>query len=193
VCSSDLMQPDQASLTLQLLDQSVELAAKGAPVTLRGWLYAERAGERAAIGDQQGSQADIEHAYRTMAAYAVPTEDMPIQVESEAGLARYQGTAARLLHDHERAVTVLGTSLRQLDPALLPQRAYTLTDLAAVYSDMPRPELDTACDLLGQAQQIAERTGIREATRRALAVRHSLQAWAGEPAVRQLDERLGLR
>jgi hypothetical protein len=129
-----------------------------------------------------------------MAGYAAPSEDLPIEIETEAGLIRYRGTAARLLHDHEQALSALGASLRQSDPALLPQRAYTLTDLAAVYADIrPQPELDAACDLLGQAQQIAEETGIREATRRALAVRHTLQPWATEPVVRQLDERFGLR
>jgi hypothetical protein len=187
------MQPGQASLTLRLLDQSIELAAKGAPAPLRGWLYAERAGERAAVGLQHGSYNDLDQAYRTMAGYAAPSQDLAIQIETETGLARYRGTAARLLGDHEHAADVLSASLRESDPALLPQRAYTLTDLAAVYADRPRPELDTACNLLAQAQQIAEQTSIREATRRALTVRRILQPWAAEPAVRQLDERLGLR
>jgi hypothetical protein len=81
-------------------------------------------------------------------------------------------------------------TLDRLHTSYLPQRAMTLTDLATAYAHLPQPEVEHACDLLGQAHAIAAPAGLGEANRRVMEARHHVQEWADSPSVQRLDEQL---
>ena len=87
-------------------------------------------------------------------------------------------------------MTILIDTLDTLPASYLPQRAMAMTDLATAYARLPQPEVEHACELLGQAHAIAAPAGLGEATRRVMEARHHLQQWAASPSVQRLDERL---
>jgi transcriptional regulator with XRE-family HTH domain len=183
--------PLDAAASMALLQDAITLAKTGTSLALRAWLYARRAEEFAVVGDRRAAYSDIERAYRVMGRQGRGGDDFPILPGwRDARLTRYHGSAARLLHDHRRAVTILTGTLDILRPSYLPQRAMALTDLATAYAHLPEPEVEHSCDLLGQAYAIAAAAGLGEATRRVMEARHHLTAWADTPPVRRLDEQL---
>jgi transcriptional regulator with XRE-family HTH domain len=183
--------PLDAGASMALLEQAISLAKTSTSLALRAWLYARRAEEHAVVGDRRAAYSDIERAYRVMGRQVEGSDDFPILATwRDARLTRYHGSAAQLVHDHRQAVTILTGTLDALRAAYLPQRAMAMTDLATSYAHLPQPEVEHACDLLGQAHAIAAPAGLGEATRRVMEARHHLQQWADSPPVQRLDERL---
>jgi transcriptional regulator with XRE-family HTH domain len=183
--------PLDAGASMALLEQAISLAKTSSSLALRAWLYARRAEEHAVVGDRRAAYSDIERAYRVMGRQRVGVDDFPIlPAWRDARLTRYHGSAAQLVHDHRQAVTILTGTLDALPAAYLPQRAMAMTDLATAYAHLLQPEVEHACDLLGQAHAIAAPAGLGEATRRVMEARHHLQQWADSPPVQRLDERL---
>jgi transcriptional regulator with XRE-family HTH domain len=183
--------PLDAAAPMSLLDQAISLAKVSPSVALRGWLYARRAEEHAVIGSRRAAYSDIERAYKVMSRHREGGDDFPIlPAWKDARLTRYHGSAAQLVHDHRQAVTILTGTLDRLHTSYLPQRAMTLTDLATAYAHLPQPEVEHACDLLGQAHAIAAPAGLGEANRRVMEARHHVQEWADSPSVQRLDEQL---
>lgn len=182
-----------AAISTSLLDQAISLAKKGSAPSLRGWLYSRRAEEHAVAGNRRGAYADIDRAYKVLGRNQLSSDDFPIlRTWKDARLSRYHGSVAELVHDHREAIAILTSTLAQLPPSYLPQRAMAMTDLATAYARLPRPEVEHSSDLLGQAHDIAAPAGLGEAMRRIMEVRHHLQPWVHTPAVKQLDERLRL-
>jgi transcriptional regulator with XRE-family HTH domain len=183
--------PLDAGASMALLEQAISLAKTSSSLALRAWLYARRAEEHAVVGDRRAAYSDIERAYRVMGRPGAGMDDFPIlPAWRDARLTRYHGSAAQLVHDHRQAVTILTGTLDTLPASYLPQRAMAMTDLATAYAHLPQPEVEHACDLLGQAHAIAAPAGLGEATRRVMEARHHLQQWADSPPVQRLDERL---
>ncbi len=183
--------PLDAGASMSLLEQAISLAKMGSSLALRAWLYARRAEEHAVVGDRRAAYSDIERAYRVIGRQREGVDDFPIlPAWRDARLTRYYGSAAQLVHDHRQAVTILTGTLDTLHPSYLPQRAMAMTDLATAYTHLAQPEVEHACDLLGQAHAIAAPAGLGEATRRVMEARHHLQQWADSPSVQRLDERL---
>ncbi len=185
--------PLDSAASMALLEQAVSLAETGSDLNLRAWLYARRAEEHAVVGERRAAYSDIERASTMLGRYCEGGDDFPIMPGwRDARLARYHGSAAQLVHDYPLAVTILTGTLAALHPSYLPQRAMALTDLGTAYAHLPQPEVEHACDLLGQAHAIAAPAGLGEAGRRVMRARHHLQQWAGDPCVQRLDEQLAL-
>jgi hypothetical protein len=110
----------------------------------------------------------------------------------ELRVARQHGIAAVLSNDGRQAIGVLRSALNQLDSSRPSSRSFGLVELAAAHLRLPSPELEEACESLGEAYEIASRQGIGEVANRVVEVRDQMQLWATAPSVRQLDERLGL-
>lgn len=184
-----------ATLPITLLDHAISLS-KGVPSPpLRAWLFARRAEEHAASGNHSGALRDISTAY-SLLGRQLPSgrsNDIPIlDAWRDARLARYHGSTMQLLGNYGEAEQTLRVTLDTLDPSFTPQRAMAMTDLATVYTQAKQPQPDMAASLLAQALELAQQSGLIEATMRVAAARHHLNPWRTEPFVRYLDDQLRL-
>jgi tetratricopeptide (TPR) repeat protein len=177
-------------LPIALLDQAIRLSGSSGEPSLRAWLHARRAEERATIGDRRGAYNDIESAQRVLSGGADGT-GIPLFREWKASrLKRYHGSAAQLLGDHASAIDILEATLLALHPSLLPQRTLLLVDLARAYTGKRSPEPDRASTLLEDALSLAEQGGLGEGIRRVVEARKRLHRWAGSGLLEHLDVRL---
>jgi hypothetical protein len=177
-------------LPIALLDQAIRLSGSNGEPSLRAWLHARRAEERATVGDRRGAYDDIEAAQRVLSNGADRTGIPLFREWKESRLRRYHGSAAQLLGDYALAIDILEATLRALHPSLLPQRTMLLVDLANAYAGKRGPEPDRASKLLGDALTLAEQGGIPESVRRVVDARRHLHHWAGSGFLQHLDERL---
>lgn len=185
--------PYDASVAIEQLDEAIKIGKGTSSASLRSWLYARRAEERAVSGHRSGASQDISTAYALLGRHlpAGAANDVPI-LESwrEARIGRYHGSTEQLLGNNVEAIRILRRTLGSLDAAFIPQRAMALTDLAAIYARKEDPEPKLAASLMSQALDIAEQGGVSEASMRVMEARRHLAPWRDEPFVRQLDEQL---
>jgi hypothetical protein len=189
---SDLFRAEKrgAQQALALLDEACDLAASGASHFLRVFALARRGEEHAASGAsgaELAAQRDLDRAERALGMVSGP--DHGFFGYMDAGrVAGCRGTCAMLFARPDEAVRLLSGVLSATPQALAGERSVLLTDLGASYAQ--QGEIERACGTLSYSLAVG---GVGDANRvkRILSVRRSsLARWAGEPAVRHLDEEL---
>jgi transcriptional regulator with XRE-family HTH domain len=172
---------------LAVLDAAEERLATTSSPYVRMMVHLSRAEDRAALGDADASQRDLEAAETALASTRAPDDGL-YALWDESRIAGYRGSCALALDRPEEASTVLELALARTSETLLGQRCAVVTDLAAAYA-MQR-EVEHSAALLIESVDTVERAGLGELLQRVHGARVHLAQWQNTPAVRRLDERL---
>jgi len=172
------------------LDEAVRHSSLLSPPLLLVAIHARRAEERAAASDHSGAQDDLEQASKALA-MASDEEPSVFGARDVAELDAVRGFILTLLGQHGAAVDVLDTAMANMKPSLVAWRAAVLADQGAALAQ--HAEIDEACERLHRALDLAEQSSAADHWHRVVGVRRlHLAAHSSAPAVRQLDDRLGL-
>ncbi len=172
------------------LDEAARCAEPAAPPLLLVLIHARRAEERAAVGDKVGAQRDLEQVENALSRASAQSESF-FGPRNSVELGAVRGFILTLLGQHDDAVDVLGATLTEMDPSLLAWRAAVLADQGAALAQ--QAEVEEACARLHRALDLAEQGSAADHVHRVVGVRRfHLTAHDSHPAVRQLDDRLGL-
>jgi transcriptional regulator with XRE-family HTH domain len=175
------------ALALAALNEAEAAAGPGAPPLMRTELLARRAEEHAVAGDRAASERDLDAAVRALSHDG--GDDLVFGHWNLGLVAGFRGHCLHLLEEPLAAADLLQQAVQNMDPAL--NRSVAVADLGAAYADAR--DLDHACAELHHALDLAEHAGLTFAVQRVHGIRAKhLAAHSAYPAVRQLDQRLGL-
>lgn len=171
----------------ELLEAADRILGPSTAAIARAWVLLCRA-EELAGSDEFAAWRLVEEAERLYSAGGVPADGICCHWGPHL-LVTYRGHVA-LVSDHPgQAVPLLESALSALRPGALMTRSAARADLSRAYSRLG--EIDLACDLLGQAFDLAQQAGLTGPVAAIRRVRSSdLGSHATEPAVRRLDERI---
>jgi tetratricopeptide (TPR) repeat protein len=163
-------------------------ARHGAAHNIQAWLAAAESEVCARARDVPSSLAAVLRAEEKYSGIAEPGEPPWFDWFSSELLASFAGYAHLRAGDLQSARERLTSALSTLPADKVKQRAVLLADLASVVVGDERPEIDEACRLLTDALSSLSATAYATGFERVREVRHRLEGWREEPAVRRLDE-----
>lgn len=168
------------------LDEALAVSGPNLAASLRASLLLHSAEEHAFGGSEREALYDLQAAEAAFAQID-PAYDRPHASLDAASLAGYRGSVLQMLGRPREAIEAMTPAVA---PERLPRaRSVALVEGAGAYGQLG--ELERACELLGEAVDIAEEFGLVERARRvATERRRHLGPWDREPVVRRLDERL---
>lgn len=174
-------------LALAALNEAEAAAGAGAPPLMRTELLARRAEEHAVVGDRAAAERDLDAAVRELSRGR--SDDRMFGHWNLGLVAGFRGHCLHLLDEPLAAVDLLQQAVQNMDPSL--NRSVAVADLGAAWADAR--DVDQACAHLQQALDLAEVAGLPFAVQRVRGIRAKhLAAHTDYPAVRHLDQRLGL-
>lgn len=178
---------DDSERARAMLQEAVQLAGPSACGHMRSWLHARLAEEHALAGESWVCHAELERASVALAA-APGGGDGIFSCCSSAWLDGFRGNCSLLLGSYSEASTILESTLASA-LALTSQRSAVMSDLGVAYARLG--ELESACDLLACAAELAAEARFAELVDRSCrARREHLRGYEDSLAVRLLDERL---
>jgi tetratricopeptide (TPR) repeat protein len=174
---------------LDFAERAESVARREAPARTRSCVRTTRAYVHACLGDVSGCLRDLDEA-RTLLTRAGRAGDEPWldNWHSEAFVAKREGYCRLRLGQSEPAREVFRQSLALWDPTLARQRAEVAVALADAL--VQAGEIPEACELAGEAHEVAVTMESARIQRKVAALRTVLEPWKSDPAVRRLDERM---
>ncbi len=175
-----------------LLDRAEDLADPSAPAALRAHVMLRQAEEHAAAGEVSEA-ANYQDRADQAVTIAEAGRDGLYGIPWGQGVHDcYRGNITLLAGRPDLAAAILERVLRDMPAGTISNRSSVLADLGAAYAR--QKEVDHACEVLAEAWQMAQSVGLQHRAGRVQGVRDQhLSAYAGEPAVRRLDDRLASR
>lgn len=171
-----------------LLDAAEACLDNEASPSLRAWLLGKRAEEFATCGNGTMAHRELDQAERALARARGEPVGLLAQYD-HARVELYRGSVEIMLRRPNDAISALDRALAGSTTAHY--RSAALNDLAAAH--LQKKELEQACECLRRALAIAVEAQLPERLQSISAIRRlHLARWAGEPAVKQLDDRLSL-
>ncbi|MGV9977021.1 hypothetical protein ACWDUH_05030 [Micromonospora wenchangensis] len=170
---------------LDVLDTAQGVADRGSPAAVRSWLH-EATGEAYALLGQPRpglvALAQAEKFFDGASANASPAWLGFYNAECHA--ARLKGRCLTRLRQPRDATRALYEALTLLPPAFVRERSGTLIDLASAYVQMG--QVEQACDVAGQADILARRTGSARNRKRLRELLIDLMPWTNIDCVQNL-------
>jgi tetratricopeptide (TPR) repeat protein len=141
----------------QLVETTADVFVGHVPNLLSTWLHAAAAEMVASLGDRAGCARRLELAHRTFERSDIAPE-VPYVVLDEHHLERWAGSSLARLADH-RAIDLLLTAERALEPEFVRARAALLADLVSAFT--AAGELAEAAALFVKAYSLAHHAGTK--------------------------------
>jgi transcriptional regulator with XRE-family HTH domain/tetratricopeptide (TPR) repeat protein len=173
---------------LSFAEQADAVGKRSASPRTRSWLKATRAYVHACLGDASRCLKDLDEARRLLSLDEQTKDEPWLDFYSQAHLAKWEGHCRLKLGEAEPAREVFQRTLAGWNPASVRERAEVTGALADAL--IHEREIPQASELVGQAYQVALATGSARNQRAITALRTTLEPWANEPCIRQLDDRM---
>ena len=168
-----------------MLDTAQGVADRGSPAAVRSWLH-EATGEAfALLGQPQPGLSCVGTGREVLR--RCQREHFPAWLgfyNAECHAARLKGRCLTRLRQPRDATRALYEALTLLPPSFVRERSGTLIDLAAAYVQMG--QVEQACDVAGQADTLARRTGSARNRKRLRELLIDLMPWTNIDCVQNL-------
>ncbi len=175
---------------VSVIDSQIDRIAKSACHLTRSWFAAIEAKIRAVAGDDTACRAALERSRKAFdrARYAeAPTW---LYFFDRAELMAYEGACCERIGQLDLARDTWELALSSLSEDRIRDRAKYLVHLASIYAR--QGEIETACQMAGEALAVAVETGSVRAKEQIEKLRMQLDSWKETRAVRDFDHQLTL-